>query len=61
MYNIDVGGDGTYRIPYAGEKMNNNNGYLDGYLGKPQAREDEDYVRNYQRGERQARIDRCRG
>lgn len=41
--------------------MNNNNGYLDGYLGKPQAREDEDYVRNYQRGERQARIDRCRG
>lgn len=41
--------------------MNNNNGYLDGYLGKPKTREDEDYLRNYQRGERQARIDRCRG
>ena len=42
--------------------MNNNNGYLDGYLGKPAAREDDDlYMRNYQRGERQARIDRCCG
>ena len=39
--------------------MNNNNGYLDGYLGKPAAREDDDvYMRNYQRGALDAARDR---
>ena len=41
--------------------MNKNNGYLDGYLGKPMARVGGEYERTDMLGVRQARIDRCRG